>query len=187
MSRPSGQLTDTEPLLQWEWDLIRPRLEPHWQLLYDVLWETGARLGEVLPIERKDVENNGIWITSEKRADRLRIHIPLSVGLYNRLSLYALSHKRVKLFPYSPSGAWLALKKACKEAGVRETIHPHSFRHGFGHRAVRLKTEGQSALEQLMTVQRMMRHLSIDSTLIYTKSTQGEIEEAFRKLNSGSV
>ncbi len=184
MSRPSGQLTDTEPLLQWEWDLIKPHLEYHWQLVFEVLWETGARLGEALALTKKDLENNGVWVTSEKREDHLRMHIPLSTGLYNRLSLYALQHKSAKLFPYSPSAAWLALKKACKEAGVRQTIHPHSFRHGFGYRAMKANPgRQQGALEQLKAVQKMLRHTSPRHTERYVDLPQCEINEAFKKLN----
>lgn len=184
MPRPKGQVTDTEPLELWEYELIVARLEPHWQLFYGLLWETGIRVSEGLKLTRKDFVNTGVWVTRAKRKDHPRDYIPLSLGLYSRIHYQlALSHGQ-RVFPYTASAAWLAIKKACKAAGVRETIHPHSFRHGFGHRAAHANLGGSNALEQLGIIQRMMGHVSIESTARYTKPTKTEIEAALRKLNS---
>ena len=144
MSRKPNRKIDTEPLEQCEWERIRPCLRPHWQLFYDVLWETGLRAGEPLAAIKTDLADGGIWITREKRRDHLREYIPLSPELYERLMaemfrVNALGSKRpvhynkTRIFPYGWAAAWLALREACKKAGVRETIHPHLFRHGLGH------------------------------------------------------
>ena len=184
MSRPPGQITDSEPLELWEYELIIAKLEPHWQLFYALLWETGIRVTEALNLTRKDFENMGVWVIRSKRKDHPRNHLPLSVGLFSRFrSLFQLS-MRQRVFPYTASAAWLAIKRACAAAGVRQSIHPHSFRHGFGRRAVHANLGGNSALEQLTMVQRMMGHKSIRSTERYIKATQSEIEAAFRKLNT---
>ena len=184
MSRPSGQITDTEPLELWEYEAIIVNLEPHWQLFYSLLWETGIRVSEALRLTRKDFENMGVWIIRSKRKDHPRERLPLSVGLFSRFQSLFLSTKRQVVFPYTASAAWLALKRAAAKAGVRGSIHPHSFRHGFGHRAAHANLGGGNALEQLAIIQRMMGHQSIESTSRYTKATQRDIDAAFRRLNT---
>jgi integrase len=185
MSRPKNQLTDTEPLESWEYELIISQLPDHWKMFYELLWQTGVRVGEALAILKTDVVDNGVWIISEKRKDKLRVHIPLSPGLYNRLVAHIHYKRGSKVFPFSPSGAWLALKEACKKGNVRTTIHPHSFRHGFGYRAMKADLGASSALDHLRTVQRMMRHTSIRSTEIYTTVTKNDVIDAYKKINKG--
>ena len=190
MSRPSGQTTDVEPLEQWEYLLILSHLAAHWRLCYELLWESGLRIGEALAIKRSDLSDNGAWVVSEKRSDHLRVHIPLSVGLYSRLRVYALSHKGERVWEFTSAAAWLALKKAAIKAGVRisggtTTIHPHLFRHGFGRRVVKTDMGGKSALEQLTLVKEMMRHKSLQSTQRYINPTKSDVSDAFREVNKG--
>jgi len=187
MSRPPGQITDVEPLEMWEYNLIMPRLEPHWQLFYELLWETGIRVSEALRLTRKDFVDNNlrlVRVMRSKRKDHPIDSLPLSLSLWSRFQVWFQFNQRQRIFPYTASAAWLAVKKACVAAGVRQSIHPHSFRHGFGHRAAHANLGGGNALEQLAIIQRMMGHKNIESTSRYTKSTQAEIEAAFRKLNT---
>ncbi len=183
MSRPKGLKTDVEPLELWEYELIIAKLDTHWRLFYDLLWATGIRVGEGLAIKKTDLQDGGVWVTRLKRKDKLRDFIPLPHDLYERLLPNSFRSHSKRLFPYTEVAAWLALKQACKRAGVRETIHPHLFRHGFGRRAVQANLGGKSALEQLTFVQRMMGHASIRNTMVYTKATKADAEQAFRRLN----
>ena len=176
MGRPTGQTTDLEPLEKQEYLLILSHLAAHWRLFYELLWETGIRVGEALAIERRDLQDGGVWVTREKRKDKLREQLPLSRGLYSRLRILSLSHKEVRVFPFTESAAWLALKKACAVAGVRKTIHPHLFRHGMGFRA-------RKAGYDIAVVQRLLGHKDMSSTQRYFKATQAEINEARGKLN----
>jgi len=176
MSRPPGIIVDVEPLELWEYTLIMAKLPPHWQNFYQLLWETGIRVSEALKLKRSDLENAGVWVIRTKRKDHLREHLPLSPDLYTRiLSWLELSPRRV-IFPYTASAAWLALRKACIAAGVRQSIHPHSFRHGFGTRA-------RQAGYDIAVVQRLLGHTSIRSTERYFKATRSEVADAARKLN----
>ena len=159
-----------------EYYLLLTHLADHWRLFFELLWETGIRIGEALAIERKDFQDAGVWITREKRADHLREHIPLTGGLYSRLRIHSLSHKEVRVFPYTSSAAWLALKKAAAQSGVRKTMHPHLFRHGMWFRA-------RQAGNDIAVVQRLLGHKDMSSTQRYFKATQAEINEARKKLN----
>ena len=177
MSRPPGQITDTEPLELWEYTLIMAKLEPHWQFFYQLLWETGIRVSEGLRVKRHDLENTGVWITRTKRKDHPREHLPLSLGFYTRVRSWLELSPRLVVFPYTAKAAWSALKKACVEAGVRRSIHPHSFRHGLGTRA-------RQAGYDIAVVQRLLGHKDMRSTERYFKATKSEVETAFRKLNT---
>lgn len=176
MSRPPGIIVDTEPLELWEYTLLMAKLPYHWQIFYELLWQTGIRISEALAIKRDDFQRNGVWVTRSKRKDHPKEHLPLTVEFYNRIQRWlALSHRKA-VFPYTASATWLALKKAAKEAGVRSSIHPHSFRHGLGTRA---RQHGYD----IAVVQRLLGHKSLQSTERYFKATKNEVEDAFRKLN----
>ncbi|MDP2651968.1 MAG: site-specific integrase, partial [bacterium] len=176
MSRPIGQKTDTEPLTKVEYYQLLTHLAGWHRLLFELLWETGIRIGEAMTIERKHLHDNGIDITREKRKDHLVEFIPLTGSLYSRLRIHALGHKDVRVFPYTAAAAWLALKKAAERSGVRKTMHPHLFRHGMGFRA---RQDGADIAE----VQRLLGHKDMSSTQRYFKATQAEINERRARLN----
>lgn len=180
MSRPSGRATDTEPLELWEYTLIMAKLPKHWQIFYELMWQTGTRVGEVLHLSKRDIENGGVWITSEKRNDKLREFVPLTADFYRTLQDLAGKHREAHLFPYTPQAAWLALRKAAKDAGVRaDSIHPHLFRHAMGHRAYK-------QTHDIVLVSRMLRHKDLSSTQRYVKPTIAEVRDAFRNVNKGT-
>jgi len=177
MSRHPGTKTDTEPLELWEYKLIISNMkEDHWRVFYQLLWDTGIRVSEALAICKKDLVEDGVWITREKRADKLREILPVNTELITELTQVANKKKDAHLFPYTKQAAWLALKQAVRATGCRETIHPHLFRHGFGHRAY-------AATKDILLVQRMMGHRSTSSTEGYSKPTMAEVREAFRNIN----
>jgi integrase/recombinase XerD len=180
MSRPSGHATDTEPLEPLEYAQLMPKLPKHWQIFYEIMWQTGARVGEVFHLFKRDIENGGVWITSEKRSDKLREFVPLTPDFYRTLQDLADKRREAHLFPYTPQAAWLALRKAAKDAGVRaDTIHPHLFRHAMGHRAYR-------QTHDIVLVSHMLRHKDLSSTQRYIKPTIAELRDAFRNINKSS-
>lgn len=177
MARPTGQQTDTEPLEEEEYRKLYPYLKPHWQMFFDLLWQTGIRVNEGLTLTKKDLESGGVWIVREKRpAHPLRDWLPLTPELYQRIYDYCHRAHRDLIFEYTPQAAWAAIRKAGISAGVRDTLHPHLFRHGLGHRAER-------AGVSIPQIQRMLGDTNVKSTFVYTKPTKSETVEAFRKLN----
>lgn len=178
MSRPTGHPTDVEPLELWEYVSIMPHFPAHWHLFYEILWQIGIRVSEALAIQPKDIDALGVWITRSKRKDHLREHLPLTTDIIERLRARITEHPRsLTIFPFTPQAAWLALQTAATKAGIRTTIHPHSFRHGMGHRAARA---GESA----NTIQKILGHTSVATTFRYMKTTAGERDDALRRLNN---
>lgn len=177
MPRPTGKPTDTEPLEEREYQALLPHLADHWRMFYEMLWQTGIRVNEGLSRLKTDLDDGGVWIDREKRtAHPLRDWLPLTPELFQQIYEYCHRAHRERIFPFTSAGAWKALKAACVAAGIRTTIHPHSFRHGLGHRA-------RQAGIDMQVRQRMMGHSNIQSTQVYSKGTKAEMVEAFKKLN----
>ncbi len=177
MSRIAGNPTDIEPVEEWEKLILMPQLPVHWQNVYELLWQTGIRIAEALELKRTDLENGGVWIFRKKRKDKRRDFMPLTPDFYAKLQEFALSQKKVHLFPYTASAAWAALKLAAKKAGVRETIHPHCFRHGMGYRAMKATNN------DLAMVKEILGHTSITSTQRYVNPPKFEVENTLRNIN----
>jgi len=184
MSRKPSQLADLEPLELWEYNLLISKLPYHWQFVYRILWETGIRIGECLNLKKSDVENQGVWVQRLKKVKKQqRDFIPLPPALYVDLQRYMarLTGINPRLFPYTGDGAWKALRRAAKEAGVRKTIHPHLFRHAFGRRMA--KTDfGMTAMEQISLLSKMLGHSGIRYTFTYFNPGQPEIQEAWERM-----
>jgi integrase/recombinase XerD len=177
MSRTAGNPTDIQPVEEWEKTLLMAQLPEHWQNVYELLWQTGIRITEALVTKRSDLQNGGIFITRSKRKDKRRDFMPLTPELFNKLQAVATKQKSVRIFPYTAAGAWAALKLAAKKAGVRETIHPHCFRHGMGYRAME-QTGGNLAM-----VKEILGHMNINSTQRYINPPKYKVENTLRDLN----
>jgi integrase len=178
---------DLEPLELWEYAAILPKLPYHWQLVYSILWEAGIRIGEALRLKKADVVEDGIWVgrLKKKNGKPQRDLIPLPAPLLAALQAYAAMRPgKGGVFPYTTAGAWKALKLACEQAGVRKTIHPHLFRHGFGRRVAKADL-GLSALDHLARLQAMMGHSSPASTSRYFRPSMAETKEIFKRIQGG--
>jgi len=182
MSRQAKQPIDLEPLELWEYAAVMPKLPCHWQLVYRILWETGIRIGEALKLTKKDLTDQGIWVTRLKKQNKpQRDHIPLPLDLLAALKAYAALRSGQKLFPYTTAGAWKALKMACEDAGIRRSLHPHLCRHGFARRVAKANL-GLSPLDHIALLQRMLAHSSARTTLAYFKPSMGEAADIFRQI-----
>jgi len=177
MSRPAGLKTDIQPLEFWEFQLVLAYLASHWKPVFQVLWETGIRLGECLALTKRDLENGGISVAREKRIDHPRHWLPLTPELYAQLEYIRDHTKPVRLFPYSEGAAWYALKKAAIKAGIRKTIHPHSFRHAMGYR-IKDMTNGD-----LTMVKEILGHKDIRSAQRYVNPPYHKVIQTIRDLN----
>ncbi|MCI0441267.1 MAG: tyrosine-type recombinase/integrase [Chloroflexi bacterium] len=175
---------DNDPLQLWEWMLLRPHLQYHWQLFFSLLWETGVRLQEGLNLTATDLSRSGVYVTRLKRDDHPRELIPCPAWLIEELTSYARSRNLHRLFPYSASGAQKALKEAAKLAGIRLTIHPHLFRHGLGRRVAKDPAFKElSKQEHQLLLARMLGHRGGSRNAErYFAPGKEEVSEAFRRI-----
>lgn len=185
MPRSPKQSIDLEPLELWEYVAILPRMPYHWQLVYSIMWETGIRVGEAIRLTKKDLAEDGIWVDRlKKKGNPQRDLIPLPENLMGQLKTYAALRPRQRIFPYTTAGAWKALKLAASEAGVRNTVHPHLFRHSFARRVAKAQL-GLTQLDHLAHLQRMLGHSSPESTARYFRPSMGEASDIFKLIQKG--
>ena len=163
-------------------------------LLY-ALADSGARISEVLRLTADDirgarVNDQGIWSIEVRGKGRgqhgrmvtLRFTSPALQAMKEYLKARAdpgatalfVSHARTRPqyrgTPLSPNAAWRVVQNAAKSLGLPH-IHPHDFRHW---RATQMLREGVP-IDQ---VQRYLNHRSIQTTQLYAKTAEQQIDEA---------
>jgi integrase len=182
---------DLEPLELWEYVAIHPHLSTHYQLIYRVLWETGIRIQECLNLSKKDkrtgtpdLEKGGIWVNRLKKKKGTPVQrdfIPIPAALYQALLKWQATCRGNQLFPITTQCAWKALKKAARTAGVRESIHPHLFRHAFGRKVVNTNL-GLSELNERVMLAKMLGHSGTKYVERYINPSKAEVQDVFRRL-----
>ena len=126
----------------WEWiDSLRGSANPYIIAGVEFMFETGARIGQLVAIRPKDLDlkNRRVWIIAQKGhpAQWVTISDEMMVTLANLPPRQPHNRKTDKLLPYrvfgygDRSGFTSALRTACKKADV-DYRSPHAAgRHGF--------------------------------------------------------
>lgn len=144
------------------------------KLLIGLLYGCGLRCHEVRNIEVKhlDLDRRLLHIVQGKgNKDR---YVPLSEHLIRGIKKYiSAEHPGRFLFEgagnpegkgfdgrYSQRGVQWAVKKVAGQAGIIKEVHTHMLRHTY---ATHLLEDGVN----IITVQKMMGHANIESTLVY--------------------
>jgi len=163
-------------------------------LIY-VLADSGARISEILRLTADDargarVNRAGIWSVEVRGKGRgkhgrmvmIRLTSPTLSALRDYLrarqdpgaTALFVSHAKTRPEsrgqPLSSNSAWRIVRKAAKELGLSH-IHPHDFRHW---RATQMLREGVPVDQ----VQRFLNHRSIQTTQLYAKTAERQVDEA---------
>ncbi len=155
-------------------DLSQPQGHRNRAIL-EVLYASGLRVSELTNLMLSQVFNEMGFLRVIGKNNKERL-VPIGEEALHFLQLY-LDHERVHIQPkkgetdivflnrrgkrLSRQMVFLIVKGACKEAGIKKTISPHTFRHSFASHLV----EGGA---DLRAVQEMLGHESILTTEIYT-------------------
>ena len=121
---------------------------PFYKALIAFLFESGARVNEVLTLNVSDFEETEKGLLGgakeTKIKDRIRPILCLMSAPYIRNLLnYSLKKPTDRLFDISPSMAWKALVQIGKDAGIKKKTNPHRLRHA---QARQLMLEGYDPL-----------------------------------------
>lgn len=150
--------------------------------IIDLLYSTGIRVGELVRLNRKDINFNDRECIVLGKGDKERkvyfdakakIHLQEYLKMRsddNDALLVTLDapHVRLKI-----SGVEIRLRNLGKQAKV-ERIHPHKFRRTMATRAI----DKGMPVEQ---VQKLLGHSQIDTTMQYTIVNQSNVKESHRK------
>lgn len=150
--------------------------------LIDLLASTGIRVGELVKLNRADVdfENRECIVFGKGNKERkvyfdARTKIHLQKYLANRTDdNEALFVSLIKPFErLQISGVEIRLRKIGRELGIHKT-HPHKFRRTLATMAI----DKGMPIEQ---VQQLLGHQSIDTTLQYAMVNQANVKNSCKK------
>jgi integrase len=144
--------------------------------LFTTLLYTGGRLGEVLALRWEDVDFKRAQVTLFQEKTRKRKTVPMTKPLRAVLESLPRGTPKAHVFqraghPYMPAEVQRAFTVAKKIAKVRDELTPHSLRHTF---ASWLAIKGTP----LRTIQELLGHENIRTTLRYAHLSQGHLADA---------
>ena len=156
------------------WSMLQCAQLLKYKLLIGLLYGCGLRCMEVRNLELKhlDFDRHMLHIVQSKgNKDR---YVPLSEHLIRGILTYiAAVHPQTYLFEgsgnpegkgfdgrYSQRGVQWAVKTVARQAGILKEVHTHMLRHTY---ATHLLEDGVN----IITVQHLLGHANIDSTMVY--------------------
>ena len=191
---PTGYLT-REQVEQ----IIDCTLTPRDRLLIRLLWRTGARISEVLSIERSHIQwaRGTILMRKLKKSGEPQWRVvPLDEETLALIRNQLASHKAQHLFPGSGHLGHLTsrqaryiFREAAERAGISEVgdpaiskyrhPHPHQVRHGFIIHGI---SQLGGDFESLRRIQELVGHSSIQTTSAYRTVSTSELRTAYNKI-----
>jgi len=160
-----------EILLKLKWILQQ---EDKYRAILEVLFYAGLRVKELKDLKREDFnfEKNTIIVRNTKgKVDRI---VPFPASTSRAVQNYFLRNREMEnAFDTSIEAIRQSLSKIGKEMGYSFNLHPHTFRHSAAHYLLKITSN------DYRTVQNILGHANIKTTMLYTKITN---EEAINKV-----
>jgi integrase/recombinase XerD len=151
--------------------------------LLELLYATGMRVSEVVALDvgHIDIGNGCVHCVSDRSEHRERV-IPMYPRAVDALESYIddsrpkllqddneeallLNHRGHRL---TRQGLWLIIKKYVRQAGLDDSVTPHTLRHSF---ATHLLNGGAD----VRRVQGLLGHANVSTTQVYTKDNLREV------------
>lgn len=152
--------------------------------IIEVLFSCGLRVSELVNMKLSDLylEDRVLLVRGKGNKERL---VPVSNKAITDLKRWFFDRNLMKIKPgeddyvfLNRRGAHLTrtmilimVKRQAEEAGLKKTISPHTFRHSF---ATALLQGGAD----LRSIQAMLGHEKIDTTLVYTHISNEQLRKA---------
>ena len=152
--------------------------------IIEVLFSCGLRVSELVNMKLSDLylEDRVLLVRGKGNKERL---VPVSNKAIADLKRWFFDRNLMKINPgeddyvfLNRRGAHLTrtmilimVKRQAEEAGIKKTISPHTFRHSF---ATALLQGGAD----LRSIQAMLGHEKIDTTLVYTHISNEQLRKA---------
>lgn len=152
--------------------------------IIEVLFSCGLRVSELVNMKLSDLylEDRVLLVRGKGNKERL---VPVSNKAIVDLKRWFFDRNLMKIKPgeddyvfLNRRGAHLTrtmilimVKRQAEEAGIKKTISPHTFRHSF---ATALLQGGAD----LRSIQAMLGHEKIDTTLVYTHISNEQLRKA---------
>lgn len=162
------------------------------KILLGLLYGCGLRCSEVRNLRLRDIDFDRMQLHVVQGKGGKDRYVPLSVhlarGLQNYLSVYRpeewLFNGNLKSGikgrtggRYSMRGIQWAIKSICRKAGILKEVNVHAFRHTY---ATHLLEDGMD----ILTLQFMLGHSNLQSTMAYLRVSQLDRTRAFSPLDT---
>jgi site-specific recombinase XerD len=150
--------------------------------MIDLLVSTGIRVGELVKLNRKDIDfENRECVVFGKGNKQRRVYFDARTKIHLKRYLLERTDDNEALFvsllhPFCRlqiSGVEIRLRKIGRELNLLK-VHPHKFRRTLATMAI----DKGMPIEQ---VQQLLGHQSIDTTLHYAMVNQNNVKESHRK------
>jgi site-specific recombinase XerD len=154
-------------------------------LLIQTIYGCGLRVSEAIELRKENLifDDNVIIIKEGKgRKDRI-VKMPLSIAEQLKAYIDSRNDDNPYVFDSNMGGhltiksVQLIVKKACKKAEIKRSIHVHTLRHSF---ATHLLEQGTD----LRVIQRLLGHSNIKTTEIYTHVSRNLIKNVVSPLDT---
>ncbi len=140
-----------------------------YRVLFTTIYATGLRLSEALHLGVTDIDSQQRAIRVTRGKGNKQRLVPLSPALLGELRKFWCEHRNPQwLFPgksqdrpLDPSAVQKACQRAVDRAGLPAGVSAHTLRHTFA-------TELLEAGVDLLTIQKILGHADLKTTLIYT-------------------
>ena len=156
--------------------------------MLELMYASGLRASEVVSLRMENVEANAGFLRILGKGSKERV-VPVAQPALDTLKEY-MKHGRPLFLkkkgasnvlflsrlgrPITRQTLWNRIGRWAREAGIRDTVTPHTLRHSFaGH----LLAGGAD----LRAVQAMLGHADISTTQIYTHVTSERLREIHKK------
>jgi integrase/recombinase XerD len=155
--------------------------------MLEVLYASGIRVSELIGLTMNAVNWQVGYLLVMGKGGKERI-VPVGRCAYDALNRYVVSGRPGLLKQkqndmlflnksgegFTRQGLWKVIKKYAERAGLKQKVHPHTFRHSFATHLI----EGGA---DLRSVQIMLGHADISTTQIYTHITRERLKDVHRK------
>jgi integrase/recombinase XerD len=154
-------------------------------IMFELLYSSGLRVSELVTLKLDDINIDAGFIKVLGKGSKERI-VPVTTGTLQKLRDY-INHQRQEILknrrsPYlfvtrrgkamTRQRLWQTIRSIGKKLGLK--LSPHTMRHSFATHLL----EGGADLRSL---QKMLGHVDISTTQIYTKVTAKRLKQVYTK------
>ncbi len=163
-----------------------PDLQGRNQAIFEVLYATGIRLGELVSLDLDDFNRDNEYLSVLGKGSKERI-VPLGEYARDSVASYCLTHRPQLANPgekalfvnakgsrLSARGVQYILERYSRHLQIHKHISPHTFRHTF---ATHLLDQGAD----LRSIQELLGHATLSTTQVYTKVSKAHLKSVYNR------
>jgi len=160
--------------------------------IFELLYSSGLKISEACSLKLKDIDLENMLILVKGKGSRERL-VPLVETAFQLINKY-LKHSREQMLSNEHSdflfiskrgsslnrkSVWRLLKKYLARTNIKKIVTPHTLRHSFATHLLENEAD-------LKSVQKLLGHIDITTTQIYTHLANKTLQDIHRKYQPDS-